>query len=392
MTSNPCFTLLRWAMRLTTLLVLVLGLSLGALPVAAAPAAMLNEICTADQITASCPPNPVPMQTIFWAPANCGTLGKTNSRNMAPRAFISIFNANPSRTLTVWGTSANDVMVGSPGTPDTLRGQGGRNAYVVGGGTATLGADRAFVDPLEPPQSRPDIVEMNVFPNGIHYINISKNGQINPGTIKAPSLRVTPAVPVDVVARGSNDLPTKPSCALPASTTPLANPYVLASYEDPLLTQQPKTPKQPDTSKAGPSFANPGAPILKGFRFNADDRIILKSSEFPIQAWGNQEWTSGNPVIPIQLIDEPLKAQAAAPLVYSNRTGLLLLAQNREPLGSEANPGLLIAQLLDQRGRPLRLKPTPGNPFLLSRSVIVTPPDTQADPNRPKDPTTRFLG
>ena len=56
-----------------------------------------------------------------------------------------------------------------------------------------------------------------------------------------------------------------------------------------------------------------------------------------------------------------------------------MFAQNQEPLGSKANPGLLIAQLLDGRDRPLRLRSTTGKPFLLTRSVIFAQPQPSDD-------------
>jgi hypothetical protein len=272
-------------------------------------------------------------------------------------------------------------MVGSPGAPDVFRGNGGFNSYVVGGGTSTLRADRAFVDLGEPAQVVPDVVEITAGV-GVHYINIRRNGQSTPGRIKIPVERTVPGrgdiviVPEDLDGvRGASDLASeyKVSCPAPAANVSRSMPYSLVADGSPLR------PETPFPGKPGRTVGFPGVPILKGFRPDSADRIVLDSVEFPILRWGNKEWLDGQGAIPVQIVDELRGTEAKTPLIYSPREGLLVFAQNKEPLGSKANPGLLIAQLLDGQGRPLRLRPTPGKPFLLSRLVIFAPPQPSDD-------------
>lgn len=380
MTRNWRNVLFSLVARSLVLLVLLPCLLLGPMPAAAAfPDAAPEEVCTADAIQAGptpCPTNPAPTKTIFWAPASCGPLSRATTRNLgSPRSFISVFNRTTSRTLTVLGTSGNDVMVGSPGTPDVFRGNGGYNSYVVGGGTSTLRADLAFVDPLEAPQVVPDVVEITAG-TGVHYINIRRNGQSTPGTIKIPVSGRGGIVPDNLPGvRGASNLGSvyKSSCPAPAASMSRSMPYSLVA-DGSLLRPEAPVPGQP-----GRTVGFPGVPILKGFRPDSADRIVLDSDEFPILRWGNKEWLDGQGAIPVRIVEELRGTEAKAPLIYSPREGLLVFAFNQEPLGSKANPGLLIAQLLDGQGRPLRLRPTPGKPFPLSRSVIFAPPQPSDD-------------
>lgn len=383
MTRNWRNLLFRLVARSLVLLVLLPCLLFGPMPAAAAfPNAEPQEVCTANEITDAvprCPTNPVLRKTIFWAPESCGLLSKTDTINFgSPQSFISVFNRDISRTLTVWGKSGNDVMVGSPGAPDVFRGNGGYNSYVVGGGTSTLRADREFIDPLEPPQVVSDVVEIQAG-TGVHYINIRRAGQSTPGTIKIPVSRRRGIVPDNLPGvRGADNLGSeyKARCPAPAASMSRSMPYSLVA-DGSLLR-----PEAPVPGKPGRTVGFPGVPILKGFRPNSADRIVLDSDEFPILRWGNKEWLDGQGAIPVRIVDELRGTEAKAPLIYSPREGLLVFAFNQEPLGSKANPGLLIAQLLDGQGRPLRLRPTPGKPFPLSRSVIFAPPQPSDDHKR----------
>ena len=312
MKRNRRNVLVRFLARSVVLFVLLPCLLLGPRPAAAASP---DEVCTANAITAAaprCPTNPGPTKTIFWAPASCGPLSRTTSINFGlPRSFISLFNRNTNRTLTVWGTSGNDVMVGSPGAPDVFRGNGGYNSYVVGGGTSTLRADRAFVDLGEPAQVVPDVVEITAGV-GVHYINIRRAGQSTPGTITIPVSGRGGIVPASLPGvRGASDLApeTKLSCPAPAANLSRAIPY--RTVADGSLLR----PEAPFPGKPGRTVWFPGVPILKGFRPDSADRIVLDSVEFPILLWDNKEWLDGEGAIPLQIVDDLRGTEAKAPLI-----------------------------------------------------------------------------
>lgn len=61
------------------------------------------------------------------------------------------------------------------------------------------------------------------------------------------------------------------------------------------------------------------------------------------------------------------------PLFYFSDTGLLVFSSNTSPLGSRQNPGRVIAQLLDDRGRPLVLPVTPDQPVFQARFLAFKP-------------------
>ncbi len=83
------------------------------------------------------------------------------------------------------------------------------------------------------------------------------------------------------------------------------------------------------------------------------------------------------------------------PLFYFSDTGLLVFSSNTLPLGSRQNPGRVIAQLLDDRGRPLVLPVTQDQPVFQARFLafkplqptLLSPPDAPAAPG-PADRTT----
>jgi len=71
-------------------------------------------------------------------------------------------------------------------------------------------------------------------------------------------------------------------------------------------------------------------------------------------------------------------ASKDAPLVYFRQNGLLVFSQNGEPLGSAANPGLVIARLLDRNGKPLQIKAAGNSRLFQARFLIFTAPQSKS--------------
>ena len=150
----------------------------------------------------------------------------------------------------------------------------------------------------------------------------------------------------------------------------------------------------------------PGAPTLVGFGLEPGnaDRMFVPARGFSFQGIPINRFIKPGQPIPLLVVDEVsinpggvvsperLKALLAnakglakvrsdeAPLVYFRRDGLLLFSQNAKPLGSRENPGRVLAQLLDGKGRPLPLAPSPGQSFYNATFLEFLPSERPTKP------------
>lgn len=329
--------------------------------------------------------------------------------------IVNLHNLNSGRRLTFTGTGQGDVLVGSPGTSDWLIGGGGNDTYVVGGKEASLILGPG--DRLIPVSAVTEVDKITLGASAEYiYINPGPGGQNNPGTLLTPipgtpATSFTPggssAIPPSMVPDPADCRASIPGALHFASTSPFS---LLASLpkEDapggaqslPLLFAQATPPSTPG-SKAYPGCqlstcagggeeppnsrlfrdAFPGAPTLEGFSLDPAraDRILIPEKDLTFRGQPINEFLRQNQSLKVLVVDRvdfappqvvsperlrTLRKQSKglarvhseeAPLIYFRQNGLLVFSSNGEPLGSRNNPGLIIAQLLNERGRPLAL-------------------------------------
>jgi hypothetical protein len=299
------------------------------------------------------------------------------------------------------GSTGADILVGSPKTSDILSGLNGRNTYVMGGLNGFLLGrnDRAFVVSTS---SESDWADLTT--TAAEYVYISATGQGGPSSIPTAA---SPGAAVNV--RGSNEL--DPSLLAPCdradlNTTVSEYVYISATGQEgvssiptaasPLAAENVRVPSQLDRRTPFP-----GSPSLRGFVIGpaSEHRILLPANDFLFLGRSLQ----GRKEIPMLLVDgvrfsttqivdgqkqyEELKrgakglgmvASKDAPLVYFRQNGLLVFSQNGEPLGSAANPGLVIARLLDRNGKPLQIKASGNSRLFQARFLIFTAPQSKS--------------
>jgi hypothetical protein len=387
-----------------------------------------------------------PRQTqMFWAPtpqrrpvrssvcSNTTNLIVTIPSNI--RVF-TLFNINTSRTLTVNGTNADEILIGSPGSNDVLQGSGGMNTYIIGGLNASLRVSAP--DRVQGLSRSPESDFISFGDNTEYvYINPGSNGQGNPGTITTPSGATIPVRGAD--ALDTNNL--KPATNSCLSFSPWPEPLGAPRFPLLALAHAPAHPRGPwpavqplglisqgilpaDALAASPCASQfcqenpaslslprfPGAPTLVGFGLTAGNRdlIILPPAEFRFQGQPILEAFPPGKPIPVLLVDrgrflpprvvnpetqKQLQSQSkglatvsssVAPLVYFRQNGLLVFSQNSEPLGSRSNPGVVIAVLLDRQGRPLVLPGSGEPPLYPSRFLSFAPPQRTPDQQPPR--------
>jgi hypothetical protein len=329
--------------------------------------------------------------------------------------MVNLLNIHPGRLLTFTGTGQGDVLVGSPGTSDRLVGGGGNDTYVVGGREASLiiGPN----DTVFPVSSVTEVdrIKLGASAENI-YINPGPGGQANPGTLTTP-IPGSPAV--SFTPRGASAIPPamRPTARDCLASIPQPQHLALASsfpllawlpreagtssdQAPPALFAQSTSPPSPG-SKAysgcrlvmcageGDGSPNarlyrdafPGAPTLEEFSLDAAraDRVFIPDRDFTFQGQPINDYLRAHKSLKVlvvhrvafapPLVVSPARLQALreqskglahvrsdeAPLIYFRQNGLLVFSRNGKPLGSKANPGQIIAQLLDKRGRPLAL-------------------------------------
>lgn len=346
-----------------------------------APAALASEICQQDEdrgatVGWTCINSGV--STLFWAPCSSGSLTLTLKNPSQANISLVVFSRDATRRLTVEGTTQNDILVGSPGTSETLRGGSGNNTYVVGGSNTYLlgNGDRMFSvgtsgesDSARLSSSSPD------------FIHINTNAQAQPGSLLTAA---SPNTPVPI--RGSGELSPPPVCPVslkPSTLLGMEQAQLAQTLSDKPCWPCLPTKDQADFLSQGSLF--PGVTTLEGFDLakRKGDRILLPAQDYLFK----EQSLEGQAVIPIVVIDrirvrkgkvvspdtlqrfrEEAKGLSevpadVAPLVYFRQYGLLVFSQGNAPLGSRDNPGRVIARLLDESGRPLKLPGTNGQLF-----------------------------
>lgn len=428
-------------------------LIISAPPQRMAAGATASEVCTSRRFfglsgssEASSYPGCTESSKIFWVPP-CGPPlleGNTGS-SRAPLGqpgknyIVSIlYNRDPARRLTLNATSNKDIIVGSPGTSETINGGStGDNAYLVGGGTSIISADGTSVTPGETTETD----QLNLESNTIDFINIKPLGQQFPGNILVARRNASNGLVFETVLvngmrtrrlagqplpiRGSGELLSSglPSdmvgtCSAVASTlssrlTIAAGPPaskaglplgMVNSISTPILAEVMQSSAQQDPIT--PSYE--GVPVLQGFELDGSDIIVLSGDDFPVdtntsanvpanpmpaslQLGGPQATLFSNGLAHQWLAkifrktdsypQKPGSPRPEPPLVYYNKTGLLVLPQNRTSSGSNSKSGLVIAQLLDRSGLPLELNGSGEMRSFPARFVIFTPPSEKTKSN-----------
>jgi hypothetical protein len=385
---------------------------------------------TADfKFCAGAPDTRTTQNELFWVPTK---LGKTclptgnRSASITNRAIriINLYNLDSRRRLTVTGTGQGDVLVGSPVTSDTLIGGGGRDTYVVGGIEATLVV--VSPDKLFPVSTVAELDKIKLGASTEYiYINPGTAGQSNPGSLTTPIPGARPGAFLSFTPKGASAVaslvPSDGDCRafLPGPSLIASLPWpqqtflpgAAASASDgvaPLLVSQATAPnptgdesggntnlRQPQDS--GDGF--PGSPTLIGFSLKPAraDRLFLPAKGFTFLGKPINDYLRGSKSIKVVVVDRMTFAPAEvvsrerlnrlltesqglsrlrsnqAPLFYFRQNGLLVFSQNGEPLGSRANPGRIIAQLLDPQGQPLRLPIAPDQRFYEAKFLEFRP-------------------
>lgn len=356
------------------------------------------------------------------------------------KTFIMVNILPTSRQLQVTGTGNADVLIGSAGSSDKLKGGGGLDTYVVGGLQASLtvqAPDRVF--PSSPVLEQDDLT----FGGSTEFIHIKPgDGQSNPGEIQTP-LSSTPTI----TPRGGSAVPAsrRPSAtSCQASLSPWKNfnlayntslarlptlfpgersdipASLLAQPLQPVLdTRNPvngswgnrcNTPNcsiNPDDFRADvrDSQGFPGAPTLRGFNIESPDadQIFVPSRNLVFQGKPINVAFPPGKKIPVLVVQDGVRFGPARllkqsqisqlqrqsrglltvknkdiPLVYFRANGLLVISQSNAPLGTSKNPGVVVARLLDNTNRPLDL-PVRNDGIYVSRFLTFS-----ASPNNIK--------
>lgn len=376
--------------------------------------------------------------SVFWVPV-CGSVSGPSS--VLPGAdnevrTVFIYNRQPSRRLQLNSRErGHDIMIGSPGTSDTISGGGGSNTYVVGNQPARLAVD--------PTSSTPYVVSsaietdrLNLVSSGIDYINIKPNGQRSPGAVTtAPNgLRRSiagsnPPMPQAVHSAYANSGNWK-MCPQEATVQLFPN-----SSPDALLAMgygsgQASTPTKWMLAQGGEvdrvtmEEELPGVPLVVDFELGKDQIILtdeLMEDIASLQStspyiYANYSFSpelgesaiigqsiSGRREVPILVVSGVTFSHASkasrlckkeldcildtsrgltniptniSPLIYFQDQGLLVSSRlGAKPLGSSGNPGKVIARLMNGNGSALKLPVSPRNPIYKATFITVQPRD-----------------
>jgi hypothetical protein len=350
--------------------------------------------------------------------------------------IVNLLNLVPTRRASVTGNGNANVLVGSPGTSDRLSGGGGYDTYIVGGLDATIVVAPDDIPTTYGTSSENDIITFGASQEYI-YINTPSGDQNNPGPVATPPSSglgtVTPGGAAGVPGVQRNQAQSKTTClatvppgskqwpeglkplllAWLPSTSPSDNGGLLSQLAPTLDPGQGGRPMGSDPDNQYPIRRGdvvgkgfPGAPTLVGFGLEPEnaDRIFVPARDFSFQGIPINRFIKPGQPIPLLVVDEVsinpggvvsperIKALLAnakglakvrsdeAPLVYFRRDGLLVFSQNAQPLGSRENPGRVLAQLLDGKGRPLPLAPSPGQRFYEATFLEFLPSERPSKP------------
>jgi hypothetical protein len=329
-----------------------------------------------------------------------------HSKNI--QTFVLV-NIDSSRKLGVIGTWKADFLIGSHETSDILNGGLGSNTYVVGGLEAlVLGAGDRSISLSTTTEA--DKVELGLDAELIH---IGSTLQNSPGQLENASGSL-------VTVRGGSSiqsfLPSNNDCV---STRPLFHYSPQAIYGSIALSVPSRnSPTQitsdltPDLAQIPPNISNisttnradvPGVPSIFGFNIAGPkaDRISISAANFTFNGRPVSTLFPPGSAIPILLVDHVRHGGSSvvssttlarliegspglknvrsdlAPLVYFRSSGLLVLSRNSQPLGSKRNPGTVIARLLNQNARPLRIPGLTGQIYQARFLSFQAPPTNQ---------------
>lgn len=347
---------------------------------------MGGEICSVDANPAtkvwSCTSSPT--TTVFWVPCISGNLELDVPSGTTT---LIVYSTVSGRRLTVNGTTGNDVLIGSPGTDETLRGANGRNTYIVGGANTYTRAVGDEIILTATSKERDSARFVSALPD---YIHINGPAQSSPGSLITAT---SPGRPVPL--RGSSELGGVVVCPSALRFPPglLNAPTALLAMG---VTDVPGLPCGTPTSGPAQDDDFPGVTTIEGFdpHPSRGDRILLPAETYRFLG----KSLEGSKVIPTLIVnnvrfrpggvlvtEEELKRllmeapglqgirSDRAPLVYFPQNGLLVFSRNGEPLGSRQNPGRVIARLLDGAGRPVKLPQPARGTLHPARFVQFTP-------------------
>lgn len=364
----------------------------------------------------------------------CSTPGRLSATLPKGIKIFTLVNINPSRTLKATGTADADVLIGSAGSSDQLSGGGGLDTYVVGGLQASLTVqtpDTVFPSSTVLEQ---DDVTFGGSTEYIH-INPGSDGQNNPGVIQTPLSSAPTITPRGGSAVLHSQRPSATSCqaflspwrdfnmayrtSLASLPTGLSGEHadipasLLAQPLEPVL--DPRNPLNGSggsrcsgpicrinpndfTPKARTSQGFPGAPTLRGFNIGSPvaDQIFVPSRNLIFEGRPFNVAFPPGKEIPVLVVSEGVRFESARllkqsqiralqrrskgllsvnnrgiPLVYFRDNGLLVISQSDAPLGTTANPGVVVARLLDNSNKPLAL-PAGNDGIYLSRFLTFT--------------------
>lgn len=361
--------------------------------------------------------------SVFWVPV-CGSIPAPSSVLPGVNSTVFMYNRQPSRRLQLNSREqGHDIMIGSPGTSDTISGGGGSNTYVVGNQPARLAVDPASSTPYVV-SSANETDRLNLVSSGIDYINIKPNGQRTPGTI------TTAPTGARLFIAGTNPIAgTGNSC--PPNTVqlfPNASPDALLAMG--YGSGQASTPTKWMLAQGGEvdtvtmEEELPGVPLVVDFELG-QDQIILTDELFEDTAslqptspyiYANYSFSpelgesaiigqsiAGRREVPIFVVSGVTFSHASkasrlckkeidcildtsrgltniptniSPLIYFQDQGLLVSSRlGAKPLGSSANPGKVIARLMNGNGSALKLPVSPRTPIYKATFITVQPRD-----------------
>jgi len=358
----------------------------------------------------------------FSTPVN-GRNGNSNRLNIWNRTYLNV--SRPVQVST--NNSSQDIVVASPYSNEFLVGSTGQDVFVVGNGyTRTYFAQGSDAEFLGTSSVSTENDRVNLAQGGsIDYIYVStlweeqgfagQNLPQAPGGLSVNGRNIfngiqLPLPPANGCLYGQRAGLYGPSLAPFASLGPPAFQSLLSfihAVPDSLHASWDALgnllrPFKPSPTKAYLSGVQsfPGVPRIANLQVQApnNDIIFVPREEYekeissPSSIYvvktsaklvskdqcqrsvkGNCTSVDGNG---LSLEQAPTEKYS---LFYLQQFGLLVFSFNEKPLGSRANPGRIIAQVVDNAGMPLNLRGLQGQPDLAENTFISVVPLNQPD-------------